>query len=328
MYITISRIPCSNHSLPALPISSNSSNTCNLLLRPRHRRLLLPNLARAIPRNHADPQERTQTTKHQRHDAPGLEPCRQRRRRLMRPTQVEQINRIARGIAFGRQLLGNAAINVIARDTDGFLQDIGGFNHGGDQARGNVPFDMAVEEPDARVVGAETNDEVAVGSDHEGVAAHGDGGEGLVADVVAGFLLGADDGLEVVAVEVEGVLARVVVVEDDFDDLVLLEDEGVGVGGVDGGVEGGGAGRQGGVEGGHFGADVGDVVEEGVVGAVAEVVHCDVEVEGVVDSVPEGLFVSGDEGKVVKRVEGVKESRGGVGDRGIVHEPASDVGVE
>ena len=35
------------------------------------------------------------------------------------------------------------------------------------------------------------------------------------------------------AVQVEGVFARVVVVEDDFDDLVLGEDEGVGVGAVD-----------------------------------------------------------------------------------------------
>lgn len=36
--------------------------------------------------------------------------------------------------------------------------------------------------------------------------------------------------------EVEGVFAGVVVVEDDFDDLVLAEDEGVGVGTVDDGV--------------------------------------------------------------------------------------------
>ena len=246
----------------------------------------------------------------------------------MRPTQIEEINRIPRRVPLSGQFRSDAAIDVVAWDSDGLLEDIGGFDHGGDEARGDVPFDMAVEEPDARVIGAETDDEVAVGADHEGVAAHGDGGECLVADVVSRFFLGADDGLEVVAVEVEGVFAWVVVVEDDLDDLVLLEDEGVGVGGVDGGVEGGGAGGEGGVEGGHFGADVGDVVEEGVVGAVAEVVHRDVEVEGVVDVVPERLFVVGDEGEVVERVEGVDESRGGVRGRGIIDEPACDVGVE
>lgn len=41
------------------------------------------------------------------------------------------------------------------------------------------------------------------------------------------------------AVEVEGVFAVVVVVEDYFDNLVLLKDKGVGVDAVDGGVLGG-----------------------------------------------------------------------------------------
>ena len=38
--------------------------------------------------------------------------------------------------------------------------------------------------------------------------------------------------------QVEGVTAGVVVVDDDVDDLVAFEDEGVGIGGVDGGVGG------------------------------------------------------------------------------------------
>ena len=74
------------------------------------------------------------------------------------------------------------------------------------------------------------------------------------------------DDLELVAVEVERVLSRVVVVEDDLDDLVVVEDELVGVGAVDEGVGGVGAGGEDGVEGGNFGGDVGFVVEEGAVG--------------------------------------------------------------
>ena len=62
--------------------------------------------------------------------------------------------------------------------------------------------------------------------------------------------------------------AGVVVVEDDVDDLVALEDEGVGVGGVDGGVGGICTGREGGVEGGDFGGDVGDGVEGGAGGGI------------------------------------------------------------
>ena len=60
--------------------------------------------------------------------------------------------------------------------------------------------------------------------------------------------------------------ARIGVVEDDVDDLAALEDEGVGVGAVDGGVGGGGAGAEGSEKGRDFGADVGDVVEEGAEG--------------------------------------------------------------
>lgn len=92
------------------------------------------------------------------------------------------------------------------------------------------------------IVGAEAEDEVSVWADEDGVAPHGDFGEGFVIDEVAGVLGGADDCLEGVAVEVEGMTAGVIVVEDDFDDLVFLENESVGVDAVDGGVGCGDAG--------------------------------------------------------------------------------------
>ncbi len=78
--------------------------------------------------------------------------------------------------------------------------------------------------------------------DHEGISFHGHGGEGGGVVVVACVGGGAGDGLEGVAVEVEGVFAFVGVVEDDVDDGAAGEDEGVGVGAVDGGVGGCGAG--------------------------------------------------------------------------------------
>lgn len=115
-----------------------------------------------------------------------------------------------------------------------------------------------------RIVGAEAQDDVPHGSDHEGVSAHGHGWEGFVADVVAAVVVAAGDGLEGVTVEVEGVSACVVVVDDDVDDVVFLQDEGVGVGAVDVGVGCRLAGCEGCVEGGDLGGDVGDVVEEGV----------------------------------------------------------------
>ena len=66
--------------------------------------------------------------------------------------------------------------------------------------------------------------------------------------------------------QVEGVAASVVVVEDDVDDLVAFEDEGVAVGRVDGGIGGILAWGEGGVAGGDFGCNVRDGVEGGAGG--------------------------------------------------------------
>ena len=38
---------------------------------------------------------------------------------------------------------------MVRRDGEGGLEEGGSFNHGGDEAGGDVPFDVAVEEPDA-----------------------------------------------------------------------------------------------------------------------------------------------------------------------------------
>jgi len=61
----------------------------------------------------------------------------------------------------------------------------------------------------------------------------------------------------------ERVFSRVVVVEDDFDDLVGGEDEGICVCAVDERVCGGFVGGEDGVEGGDEGWDVGYVIEKG-----------------------------------------------------------------
>lgn len=57
--------------------------------------------------------------------------------------------------------------------------------------------------------------------------------------------------------------ARVVIVEDDLYDVVVLQDVGTRVDAVDGGVVGEVAGGEGGVKSWDFGADVCYIVEEG-----------------------------------------------------------------
>lgn len=66
----------------------------------------------------------------------------------------------------------------------------------------------------------------------------------------------------------EGMLAWIVVVENDLDDLALLEDEGVRVAAVDCGVRGGVVSRESRVKTWDLGLNVGDVVEEGTAKSV------------------------------------------------------------
>ena len=99
-----------------------------------------------------------------------------------------------------------------------------------------MPLDVAVEEPDAWVIGLEAEDGISVGAHGDGVAPHRVSGQRLVVYEIAGFFLGTHDGLEGVAVEMEGVFAWVEVVEHNLDYVAFVEDEGVGVFAVDAAV--------------------------------------------------------------------------------------------
>ena len=94
-----------------------------------------------------------------------------------------------------------------------------------------MPLNMAMEEPDTRIVGSKSHNEMAVGSDKNDVSSHGLGrihhgsiGDGLGIKV-AGLFLTTENGLEGVAVQMEWMLARILVVQDDFDDAVVLQHE-------------------------------------------------------------------------------------------------------
>lgn len=163
---------------------------------------------------------------------------------------------------------------MVLRDGQRLLQGQGGFDKGGGEPRVEMPLDVAVEEPDAWIVCHEPQDHEAQWIDHRGVSAHRDRGKIRVRDVgvgeEAGVFLGAIHGLEVVPVQVEGVFACVVVVDDDLDDLPLGEHKRVRIGAVHGYVCSQLAGAEGCVQGRYFGGFVGDVVEEGTVTGVCQ----------------------------------------------------------
>ena len=103
-----------------------------------------------IPRNNRNPRKRAQSAKHQRHDPPRREPLRQGARRLRRACQIEPVLRVARRVADDGDILRLAGGVVVGGDGEGGgLEEGGGFDHCCDEAGCEVPFDVAVEEPDA-----------------------------------------------------------------------------------------------------------------------------------------------------------------------------------
>lgn len=126
-----------------------------------------------------------------------------------------------------------------------------------------MPFDMTVEKPDAWIICSESQDDVAIWPDQDGVASHWHLWESLVFDIPASIFSGTDNSLEMVSMKMEGMFAGIVVVEDDFDDLILLKYEGIGMRAVNFWVGGGAAGTEGGIQTWDLGTHVGYVVEEG-----------------------------------------------------------------
>jgi hypothetical protein len=186
-------------------------------------------------------------------------------RRDLSVEAIEIGSSITSSIATDRSGIGSADMIVaLGRRALGLGESLGSLDDGSHQTGLNVPLDVAVEEPDTGVVGAETQDGVAVVFDHDCVAL--DGGPrdvGEQAFVGAAIEVGALQDLEVVAVQVPRVQVVVVVVDDNFYDVAVLHHEGIDLA-VDLGV------------GGEFGTDGVSCVQGWDLGRhVGLVVHCE-----------------------------------------------------
>lgn len=161
-----------------------------------------------------------------------------------------------------------------------------------------------MEEPDARIVGLEAYHEVACRSHHEGISPHRSRWKGRVIAgvIVAPVIVTPHNSLKVVSVQMERMLARIVIVQDDLYNLVFFQDVAVGVAAIDGHVRGVAAGGQRAVQRRDYRFDVGDLVEEGTVavsiragrvpdmahllaGAISKIVHGEIKCERDVDFV-------------------------------------------
>lgn len=104
-----------------------------------------------IPRHDSDTQNSCHTAEYQRHDAAGGEAIGQPWWRRGLAGQVEQVDCITGCVACrgdgGRG--GGTGGEVVRGDGERLLQLEGCFDDGGCETRGDVPLNVAVEEPDA-----------------------------------------------------------------------------------------------------------------------------------------------------------------------------------
>jgi hypothetical protein len=146
--------------------------------------------------------------------------------------KIEKINRIPCRVAGSWDGLRLTHFEVVCRYHQRALE-----LQRQDKPRRRMPLNMPVVKPNTRVVCSEAEDIVAARIHHERVTAHGKLLElifGHIGRIVRTRILrAARNLLEIVTMQVEGVLIRVEVVEHDLDDVKVVENEGISVSAVD-----------------------------------------------------------------------------------------------
>lgn len=149
------------------------------------------------------------------------------RRKRVRTRQVREILGVTSSIACRRDVLHVTNRLVISRD--GHLANfVGDFNDGRYKAHLDVPFDVTMEQPDARIARLVAEDNVAVCVHCNGVTSHGYLGE-VSGEAVESSFSGHRPfaHLKLVAVEVERMDGCVEVIHHNLNDVTFLYDEGI-----------------------------------------------------------------------------------------------------
>jgi len=172
-------------------------------------------------------------------------PIRVRRESRDGAIQIQRILRVARSVAGRQHGIGLADVEVILRDHQARGGEfLGRFDDRGGEAAHHVELDVAVEQPYACmrsvfscqhkrgwrreliwIVGSEADHGIRLGLKHDGVALHGGA---RVVGICAGerprVRQCSFEDLELVAVKMPWVQIAVLVVDDDFDNVVVFDD--------------------------------------------------------------------------------------------------------
>lgn len=189
------------------------------------------------------------------------------------PRQVKVVKSVSSAVARHRQALLLAELDVrLGKVGKGLLEFKWRLNKGSRETHGHMPLKMAVEEPNTRVVGAESDADRRASININGIATKRSLGQGLIPAIKSAASNNRTvKNLEVVAVEVEGVVGLSLVVENDFNDLAAVDDFGVDLA-VDLGAQGVFSNSEGSVEGGSLLVHVADTIDEGAKRVVKQVV--------------------------------------------------------
>ena len=139
---------------------------------------------------------------------------------------------------------------VIGNSESGFLHCEWSFDHCCDKTAIDVPFDVAVEQPDSYkisvrllvglgdakliwVIRLEAEHNVRVRIDHEGIPSHRYSWECVIVRIWPRLLVTTSNGLKVVSMKMEWVLAGVKAIQYYLNNLVLFQNESIGIGSID-----------------------------------------------------------------------------------------------
>lgn len=165
------------------------------------------------------------------------------RRNGVEPRRIGGIGRVTSRIALILHAAGLAVVDVVGRDSLA-AQLLRRLDEGGRQAHLDVPLNVAVEEEDTGVIDLEAQHGIRVGIDGDGVAAWRGLIEGQIMPCPRASVAGRTvQNLELMSVHVERMDGTIEIVDNNFDDITITEDErvyipiddGVGVGSASGG---------------------------------------------------------------------------------------------
>lgn len=222
-----------------------------------------------------------QAREHQGNDAAGSEPWGKPDRLHVLTGQVQEVGACPpRRVTLILDASRLAYVVVLLRNGQPLLHLRRSLDHDYGETSRQMPVDMAVEKPNPRVIRHEAHDEVPVRREHYSIPAHRrDRERGVVVEFIKDRVavdIVVETGpirrrtindLETMPVQVKWVTARIRVVQDQLDDIVVIQNDRVSEFAIYLGVPGEVARGQHRVQRRHLGLCVRNVVQEGIIGS-------------------------------------------------------------